>query len=163
MPTAAPAGWAISPIGLDCKLYISDSFATPAPTRLLIDRAINVTNPTTKGKAELLSRKTKWKPKRPTLREIGLDFGYRYTRGTDAVFAALRASFTTDVTKIFWVMDGDIDIIGTQGWVFPGQVFDFPIDQQLEDGQVVDMNVDLVEYYESSVLIEPQWFVVSGA
>lgn len=161
MPTAPPAGWAVAPLGLDCKLYVSDSFGTPTPSRTLISRAINVTNPTTKGKAELLSRMSKWKAKRPTLREIGLDFGYRYTRGTDTVLAGLRTSFLSDAVKIFWVMDGDIGIIGTQGWVFPGIVFDFPIDQQLEDGQVIDIAVDLAEYYESNVLIEPQWFVVA--
>jgi hypothetical protein len=40
-------------------------------------------------------------------------------------------------------------------------VFDFPIDQQLEDGQVVNIGVDLAEHYETSTLVNPSWFVQS--
>lgn len=155
---AAPAGWSpLAPIGLDCKLYTSPTFATP--TRTEVVRAINVTNPVSKGKAELNSRLTRWKPKRPTTREIGLDFGYRYTRGTDAVFTALRDSFLNDTNLIFWVVDGDITFIGCQGFVFPGQVYDFPIDQQLEEGQIINFGVDLTEHYETSALVNPSWFI----
>lgn len=154
-----PATPVLSPLGLDCKLYYSTTFATP--TRVLIERAINVSQPASKGKAELNSRMTRFKPKRPTLREVGLDFGYRYIRSTDAVFTALRGSFLTDTPLVFWVLDGLVADTGTQGWAFPGQVFDFPIDQQLEDGMVLNLGIDYVEYYESSVLIEPQWYVVS--
>jgi hypothetical protein len=155
---AAPAGWSpLAPLGIDCKLYTSPTFATP--TRTEVTRAINVTQPMSKGKAELTSRLTRWKPKRPTLREVALDFGYRYTRGTDAVLAALRDSFLNDTNLIFWVLDGSDQVIGAQGLVFPGQVFDFPIDQQLEDGQIINIGVDLAEHYESTTLVNPSWFV----
>ena len=155
---AAPAEWSpLAPLGIDCKLYYSTTFATP--TRIEITRAINVTQPMSKGKAEINSRQTRWKPKRPTLREIGLDFGYRYTRGTDTVFAAMRDSFLNDTNLVFWVLDGSDQVIGAQGMVFPGQVFDFPVDQQLEDGQVVNIGIDLAEHYESSALVNPSWYV----
>ena len=155
---AAPTGWSpLAPLGIDCKLYYSLAFASP--TRIEITRAINVTQPMSKGKAELNSRLTRWKPKRPTLREIGLDFGYRYTRGTDTVFAALRDSFLNDTNLVFWVLDGSDQVIGAQGMVFPGQVFDFPTDQQLEDGQVVNIGIDFAEHYESSAIVTPSWYV----
>lgn len=157
---AAPAGWSPqAPLGIDCELYYSTTYATP--TRIKIARAINVTVPVSKGKAELPSRLTRYKSKRPTLKEIGLDFGYRYTRGTDAVFAALRDSWLNDTNLVFWILDGSDQVIGAQGFVFPGQVFDFPIDQQLEDGQVINIGVDLSEHYESSALVNPSWFVQS--
>jgi hypothetical protein len=157
---AAPAGWSPqAPLGIDCKLYYSTTFGTP--TRIEITRAINVTVPVSKGKAELPSRLTRYKSKRPTLKEIGLDFGYRYTRGTDTVFAALRDSWLNDTNLVFWILDGSDQVIGAQGFVFPGQVFDFPIDQQLEDGQIINIGVDLAEHYESSTLVNPSWFVQS--
>ena len=149
----------LSPTGLDCKLYYSTSFASP--TRVEITRAINVSQAVAKGKADVNSRMTRFKPKRPTTKEVALDFGYRFIRGTDAVLAALKGSFLSDTTLVFWVMDGDITLTGTQGWVFPGQVYDFPIDQQLEDGMTLNMGIDFTEFYESSVLIEPQWYVAS--
>lgn len=155
---AAPAGWSpLAPLGIDCKLYYSLAFASP--TRIEITRAINVTQPMSKGKAEINSRLTRWKPKRPTLKEVGLDFGYRYTRGTDTVFAALRDSWLNDTPLVFWVLDGSDQVIGAQGLVFPGIVFDFPIDQQLEDGQVVNIGIDLAEFYETSALVNPSWYV----
>jgi hypothetical protein len=154
---APPTGWDISPVGIDCKLYYSVAFATP--TRIEVPRAIDVTLGMTKNKAELKSRLTKFIPKRGTLYETTLEFGYRYKRGTDSIFTALRGSFFTGTKLIFWVMDGDVTLTGCQGLVLPGEVFDFPSDENLEDGKVYNIGIDFAEYYESNVLIEPQWFI----
>lgn len=151
----------IPPIGQECMLYYSTSFATP--THVLIAKAIDVSLPSiTKTKVAVPSRMSKWNGKRGGLRELTLEFGYRYERGTDTVLAALRASFLDDTPLVFWVLDGAINTAGSQGFVFPGQVFDFPIDQQLEQGQQINIGVEFTHYRESNNLVLPAWHVVAG-
>ena len=156
---APPAGWEVSPVGIDCRLFYSTSFGTP--TRIEIAKAIDITEVNTRNKAELKSRASEWAFDRGTTRRQELEFGYRYKRGTDAVFSALRAAQAAGTTLIFWILDGPANFIGTQGKVFPGQIFDFGNDEPLEDGKVINCSVSLVEHYESTTLILPQWFTVA--
>lgn len=156
---APPAEWGVSPVGIDCRLFYSTTFATP--TRLEIPRAIDITENTTRNRAELKSRLSTWAMDRATTRRQELEFGYRYRRGTDAVFAALRQAFEAQTTLVWWILDGPANFIGTQGKVFPGQIFDFGNDEPLEDGKVFNISIGLVEYYESTTLILPQWFTVA--
>lgn len=154
-----PAEWGVSPVGIDCRLFYSTSFGTP--TRVEIPRAIDITENTTRNRAELKSRLSTWAMDRATTRRQELEFGYRYRRGTDAVFAALRQAFEAQTTLVWWILDGPANFIGTQGKVFPGQIFDFGNDEPLEDGKVFNISIGLVEYYESTTLILPQWFTVA--
>ena len=154
-----PTGWDVSPVGIDCKLFYSTSFGTP--TRVPITRAIDITENNTRNRAEVKARMSEFVFDRATTRRQELEFGYRYKRGTDAVFAALRAAFEAKTTLIFWILDGPDNWIGTQGKVFPGQIFDFGNDEPLEDGKIINISIGLVEYYESTTLILPQWFTVA--
>lgn len=156
---APPAGWNVSPVGIDCRLFYSTSFGTP--TRVEIPAAIDITEPNTRNRAELKSRASKWAFDRGTTRRQELEFGYRYRRGTDAVFTALRQAFEAETTLLWWILDGPVNFTGTQGKVFPGQIFDFGTDEPLEDGKVFNISIGLVEYYETTTLILPQWFTVT--
>lgn len=156
---APPAGWDVGVVGIDCKLYYSTAFT--APTRIEITNAVDITENTVRNRAELKSRLTTWAFDRATTRRQELEFGYRYRRGTDAVFTALRQAFEAQTTLLFWILDGPANFIGTQGKVFPGQIFDFGNDEPLEDGKVFNVSVGLVEFRESTTLILPQWFTVA--
>jgi hypothetical protein len=125
-----------------------------------ITRAIDITETNVRNKAEIKSRASEWIFDRGTTRRQELEFGYRYKRGADTIFAALRAAQLAGTTLIWWILDGPDNWIGAQGKVFPGQIFDFGNDEPLEDGKIINCSVSLVEHYESSTLILPQWFTV---
>jgi predicted secreted protein len=146
--------------GGKAKLYYSTSYGTP--TRVLIAEAIDVTVTSNKGKIDVMSRASDWKAKLAGLKELSLTFGYLYKSGTDAVFAALRAAYLADTDLVFWVMDDDIVNEGAQGFAFPAQIFDFPINQELESGINVEIGVELTRLIESAALVEPTWLTVSA-
>ncbi|MEL7264482.1 MAG: hypothetical protein AAFP69_06735, partial [Planctomycetota bacterium] len=122
-------------IGKDCFLYYSTDFDTIAWT--LIAHARDVNSPLTKNKIALPDRAAKgWNPKAGGLKEIGVEFGYLYQSGSDAVFDVLMDSFLNDTVLYFFVADGPVadPNWSAQGFRFPGQVFDYPHDEALEDG-----------------------------
>lgn len=147
--------------GGKAKLYYSTTFATP--TRVLIAEAIDVSVTSSKGKIDVMSRASDWKAKLPGLKEMAITFGYLYQSGTDAVFAALRAAYLADTTLVFWVMDDLIANEGAQGFAVPMQLFEFPINQELEAGMTTEIGADYTRMIESAALVEPTWITVSGS
>ena len=151
--------------GLDCSLYLSETFSSPAPTRVLISEAIDVQVTINKAKIETLSRATLWNAKLPGIRDISMTFGYNYQGDpSDSVFTTIRNAFLNDTVLIFWVMDNVVASpgpAGSQGFAFPAYIFDFPIDQSLQSSVRVDIGVDFARYKENNVLINPSWFVVA--
>lgn len=150
----------MSKVGKDCFLYYSTSYATP--TRVLIAEAQDVSLTLGKTKVDIMSRASTWKAKAAGLKELTMTFGYQYKGGADTVFDALFAAYMDDTPLVFWALDDAAATTGAQGIVFPGLIFDFPIDQGLEAGVKFDIGVEFTRKVESSALVEPDWFEVTA-
>jgi hypothetical protein len=106
-----------------------------------------------------------FKSKIAGLTELSLTFGYNYQGDPgDTVFTALRTAFLAR-TPIHWaVMDNLLaspGAAGSQGLVFPGLIFDFPIDQPLEGPQKIEIGVELCRHKISGNILDPAWVIVA--
>jgi hypothetical protein len=157
------ANEAIGKVGKDCKLYYSVAYNSP--TWVQIKQAMNVDLPTiTKGTVDVMSRESLWKAKAGTLKEIQLQFGYLHNNSADAVYAVLLDSFIADTVLTFAVMDGAIATAGSSGWRFPGIVTAFTMTEELEGVRTFSVTVDYARKLDNtSTLIEPDWYEISGS
>jgi hypothetical protein len=151
-----------SAIGQAGKLYYNSGTNT-SPVWVEIKRAKDVSCPLTKGEADVSRRESAWEMFIGALKSVGLNFGYQHKRGTDSVRTALLASFVSGTPMQFAVMDQDITADGALGAKFYGEVFEFPLEQPLKDGQTVACVVKATEFEEpAGTLIEPTILTVTG-
>ena len=147
-------------IGADAVLsYNTGTHASPV--WVTVTRAKDVSMNATKGSAEISSRASRFKYKKGALKELGLEFGYQYTRGTDTVWTMLQDSFVNGTANEYWVGDGGITLTGAKGWRFYGEVNEFSYEQSLEDSEVYKVKVDPTTFYVSGTLVEPDMYIIS--
>lgn len=151
-----------SAIGHAAKLY-RNTGTNASPVWSEIKRAKDVSVPLTKGEADVSRRESAWEMFIGALKSVGLSFGYLHKRGTDPDRTALLASFVSGTPIQFAVMDDDITADGAFGVKFYGEVFEYPLDQPLKDGQTVAVVVKPTEFEEpAGTLIEPSILTVSA-
>jgi len=144
-----------SAIGQAGKLY-RNTGTNASPVWVEIKRAKDVSVPFTKGEADVSRRESAWEMFIGALKSVGLSFGYQHKRGTDADRTALLASLISGTPIQFAAMDDDITTPGAFGVKFYGEVFEFPLNQALKDGQTVEVVVKNTEFEEpAGTLIEP--------
>lgn len=154
-------------IGLDCILAYKTTLSNTisATGAVVVAEAVDVNLTAAHGKIETPSRSSKWKSKVPGMTELSMSFGYLYQGDPgDTVFSALRAAFLAKTILHWFVMDNVMVTpgpAGAQGMVFPGLIFDFPIDQPLEAAAKLDIGVELTRAKDGAALIDPAWFVVA--
>ncbi len=132
-----------------------------SPVWVTITRAKDVSMNATKSTGEVSSRSSRFKFKRGALKELALEFGYQYRRGTDTVWTMLNDSFVNGTINEYWVGDGAITLTGAKGWRFYGEVNELSYEQPLEDAEVYNVKVDPAPFYVSSALVEPDVYVIS--
>lgn len=153
--------------GHDCHLYYNTTIAaTITPGSFSeIKEVIDLNVPFSIGKIDAPSRLSKFKPKIPGLTELSLTFGYNYQGDpNDTVLTALRTAFLNRTPWHWAVLDNLISSPGTagaQGIVFPGIIYDFPLDQPLEGACKIDIGVELCRFKVSGTLVDPSWLVVA--
>ena len=147
-------------LGRECYLYYN-SATHASPTWVLIGNAVDVSTNVAKNYGDVSSRASGWKKNKPSLKDLTLSFGYRYKNGTDTVFDALRAAAIANTATEFFIADGLAATNGTEGIraYFDLQMND---EQPLEDGVTVTFEGTHVIYYESSAVVEPDWYTVSA-
>ena len=131
-----------------------------SPTWVAITRAKDVSLNATKSKGTLSSRASRFKYGRGGLKEIALEMGYLYRRGTDAIWTMLNDSYVNGTIIEFWVGDGAIALTAAKGWRFYGEVMEFSMEQPLEDADVYKVSIEPAPYYVSSALVEPDVYIV---
>lgn len=147
-------------IGAEAVLcYNTGTHATP--TWVVVTRAKDVSMNASKSKGEISSRASRFKYKRGALKELSLELGYLYRRGTDSVWTMLNDSFVNGTINEFWVGDGTITLTGAKGWRFYGEVNEFSYEQPLEDADVFKVVIDPAPYYVSSAIVEPDVYIIS--
>lgn len=148
-------------VGKDCKLYLNGG-THAAPTWTEITKAINVSANLGKGEADVSSRETSWKLAKGALKELEISFTYRHKVGADTVFDTLLAAYLADTAIEFAVMDADITEAGAQGPRAFCEIFSMNLTQELENSEEVEFTLKPTYFEESNVLVEPDWYEVSG-
>ena len=152
-----------SAIGQSGKLY-RNTGTHASPVWVEIKRAKDVSIPFSKGEADVSRRESDWEMFIGALKTVGLEFGYQHKRGADADRTALVASMLLGTPIEFAVMDDDITTDGAYGVRGYMEVFEFPFDQPLKDGQTVAVVCKLTEFEEpAGTLIEPEIMTVATA
>lgn len=151
----------MSKSGQNCKLYVNTG-THASPTWVELKRVIDVTHPLTKDRRETSRRESGWKFERGALKGTELSFGYLYKAGSDTALAALRDSYLDGDQIEFAVMDGPIATVGSQGYRFFGEVFEFSNDEPLNGSKVVNVTAGLTDVEESGSLVEPDWYEISS-
>lgn len=145
-------------VGQEAKLY-RNTGTHATPTWVEMKRAIDVSITSTKDKADTSRRESSVKRQKGAMKDLGIEFGYRYKRGTDADWDALWDSFWNGTPIEFAVMDGDIGTTGNKGLLMYCEVFDFPSDEPLSESKTYNVGVAPTDYEEADVLIEPEKYV----
>lgn len=163
MPNTGPRA------GIECKLYfnaaVAATFSVASPTLITEVKDLNVT--LNKTKIDITSRASRWKAAIPGAFDIGINFSLQYNADpNDTVFTTLRQAFLADTILHWAVMDNIVASpgpSGSQGITLPGIIYEFPIDQPLEDGMKIDIAVSLARTKIGSpaVLVDPAWLIVA--
>ncbi len=132
--------------GGEGKLYYASDWTDgnniPAsPTWVEVKRAVDVSFAGSKGEADLSSRAGSWKKRTGGLKDAGVTFGYRLKQGADTVYNVLLDSWLNDTPVLFAVMDDAIATSGAKGWQMAAVVMNFPEEQGLEAGAIVNVGI----------------------
>lgn len=146
-------------VGASAKLYYN-SGTHASPTWVLIANAVDVSVSFGKSYGDVSSRASGWKKNAAALKDLTCSFGYRYKNGTDTVFDALRAAAIANTATELFFADGLAATSGTEGI---RAYFDFTMgdEQPLEDGVLVTFDGTHVIFYESSAVVDPDWYTVT--
>jgi len=154
-------------VGLDCILAFNATLSntiTPA-SFTTVPEVMDLNLSVAHGKIDTPSRASKWKSKVPGMTELSMTFGYNYQGDPgDTIFTTLRTAFLAKTILHFAVMDNVLvspGPAGAQGLVFPGVIFDFPLDQPLEAAAKVDIGVELTRAKDGAVIIDPVWLIIA--
>jgi len=123
------------------KLYYDSASSHASPTWVEIGRARDIKMPRSKGKADGSRRESSYEIEESALKTTGLEFGYVYKPGTDAVRDALMASYNNDSLIHVAVADGDIDTENTRYTHFWGEVEQFDIDAPLKGDELIPAKI----------------------
>lgn len=146
-------------VGRDCKLYYN-SATHASPTWVLIANAVDVSVGISKSYADVSSRASGFKKNAAALKDLTCSFGYRYKNGTDTVFDALRAAAMANTPTELFIADGLAATTGSEGI---RAYFDLAMtdEQPLEDGVTAQFEGVHCIFYESSAVVDPDWYTVS--
>lgn len=152
------AGGALS--GGDCKLYYN-SASYASPTLVEVTKAVDVDFTIDKGYGDASSRSSGWKKNVATLKDLTINFGYRYRQGaTDTVFDALRAAGLADTPIELFVLDGVSSAAGNEG-IRAYVDLAFGRTEALEDGVLCPFVGKHVAYEDSGTERNPEWYTTT--
>lgn len=149
-----------SRVGHECKLYYNTG-THASPTWVEVKRAVDVSVGLSKGEADASRRESDWKLTRGGLKDLSVEFGYRWKPGGDTVFDAIWDSFVNNTAVQVYVADGDVGTADTEGIRGFVEVMENGYDQGLEETQLFNVSAKLTDWEEASALVEPDWFVTT--
>lgn len=144
-------------IGLDCKLYYNaGSYDTPDWVEVTIARDVTLSR--TKGEADVSNRGSRFKKRKATLIDAGVTTEFVWdTENTQ--FQAFQEAFDNDTPIECLVLDGDVEVAGSQGLRANMDVFKFDRSEPLEGA--VMASIELKPTYDTAN--EPAWFTAVGS
>lgn len=143
------------------KLYYNTG-THAAPVWASIGRARDIKMPRGKGSADGSRRESTYEIAESALKSTGLEFGYVYKPGTDAVRDVLEASYYNDTKIQFAVADGAIETNGTRYTKFWGEVMEWDVDAPLKGDDVVPAKIAHVAEDNAGAFHEPETVTVGA-
>ena len=127
-------------LGLNAKLYrrVGGTFAAPVWGEVKSVRAVDTTFEA--GSWDGSTRGSKFRKWARTLLDVGFDLELLHKPG-DTDQAALRTAFLDGSMVDIAVMDGDIEVAGSEGFRAEMQVFSFSRGEPLEEGLLIKCSV----------------------
>jgi asparagine synthetase A len=139
--------------------YNTGSHASPVWVEM--KRIVNLTQPFSKGEAELKDRESDFAKVLGGLKTIGLKFTYHERHSTnDTVFAALWDSWFNDTAVEFAAMNGAINVAGNKGYRAFLMVTEMERGEELEGVIEWDVTLKLTEHEEAGATVEPDRYTV---
>jgi predicted secreted protein len=127
-------------LGLNAKLYRNTgSYATP--TWDLVDNVKDLTLNLEKGEADVTRRASAgWRETVGTLKDASIEFQMVWDT-EDEDFTAIKDAFFNNTSIEFAVMDGDIEVAGSQGLRATMDVINFSREENLEEALTVSVTI----------------------
>lgn len=150
-----PAPTDNTPAGKDLYAYYNTG-TQASPVWAMIKRIENLGEALGKNTAPLKTRSSKFEKIVPGQQTRGLTFNYVRKRSTDTVFAALKDSYDNDTHIQVALTDLPIATSGAKGAKAWYVVTKFDDKQDLENPWQTDIELGLVEHFESGTEIDPE-------
>ena len=145
--------------GYGWKIYKNTgTHAAPVWSLLTGTRDINV--PLTTDELDDSSRDNSFKKYLAGMIDLSITFQVRYHAGNADQEDLIQKYFGQDVFEIA-VMDGDIATTGSAGLRAYVQLFSSSVNLPLTDNTTIDFSARPAFFEESSVEINPEWYIVS--
>jgi len=140
-------------LGYECKMYygsaalgVGETAVNGSYTELDLAKDVNV--PLDKAEADMTTRKSGgWKETRGGLKDGSLDFELKYD-SDDAGVAVIRNAYLNNTSILLAIMDGDIAVTGTEGFVANFEIMSFPINQPMEEGVMIAVTAKPRNHHE---------------
>lgn len=147
-------------LGLDAKLYYDVDTALASVSWVELTVARDVTTDASADEAEVSDRRSNFKTTCPSLLTLETSVTCTYENG-DANVTAMRDAFLNRTPILIAVMDGDIAVTGTQGFVYWANVYSHSFSQPLTDGTTVEMTFKPAVPPAIDPTTTPQWYTAS--
>jgi hypothetical protein len=119
-------------LGMDGIVYYN-SATWGTPTWVAVNNVGDVTLPMEAGEAEIKRRGSAFTEYLVALLDVGIEFSMPYD-GTDTAWLKIAQTFFDRGTIDLLVMDGAVDVNGSQGLRMTAIITGFPKDEPLEEG-----------------------------
>ncbi len=127
--------------GKDFKLYRNtDDPIDATPTWVEVTNVRDLTRNLEKALADASIRGSSFRLQVGTLKDLSVEFQMVYDPA-DANYEAIEAAFYSDDDVEFAILDGAIDVNGSKGIRFQGQVSSFSVNEALEDVGLTDVTI----------------------
>lgn len=143
------------------KVYYSTG-THDAPVWAELKRARDIKLTQKKNLADGSRRESGFEIEETALRTLGIEFGYVYKPGTDAVRDALLDSYDNDTKIQFAVADGPIETTGTRYTKFWGEVAEFDFDAPLKGDELIPAKIIHAAEDADGTFREPERVTVGG-
>lgn len=148
-------------VGKDCKTYYNSAATYETPTWVEAKQVRDESLDLAKSKAEFMSRESKFKRKKGALIDCPGTMSIEYRSG-DAFIEKLFDSFVNNTPiDVAFMFDPLPALSGTtsEGIRLPIEVFEFPVNRDLEDGVMIEIGFDMTEKLKASGAAQDlEWF-----
>lgn len=147
-------------LGLDAKFYYDLDGTLASPTWVELDVARDVTTSASANESETSDRRTNFVTSCPALLTLETSVECTYENGNSQL-EDLRNAFLNRTSVLIAVMDGDITVTGTQGFVYYAHVYSNDLAQPLTDSSTVSMTFKPATPPATDSTVNPQWYEVA--
>jgi hypothetical protein len=149
-------------LGLDAKIYYEASLAAGTLATAVwteIDLARDVNTSASANETETSDRRSNFVTTCPSLITLETSFTATY-ENSDSQLDDIRDAFLNRTPLLVAVVDGDITVTGTEGFVYWAHVFTNDFNQPLTEQATVEITFKPTSPPSTDATTNPQWYTV---